>query len=391
MVEQIYRSAFGADYPAGAQPSAFYSATTLQLAVDALRLRPGHVLADLGCGHGGAGLWAARQTGAALIGIDLSPAGIELARHRAAQLGLDRPARFLVGDMAATGLPDASCDAVMSLDVLPFVPDKAAAAGEIARILRPGGRLAFTTWERLGHPAGDDPQRRALAGTFHAHPLLESARADYRQLISQAGLTVETYQEPPGWRAQQQALAEGIIAAAAEVTADMGRHYPAMARVFLASLPDSRYVFVAAASRQIRPDRKENRRTGDTSRRPPAHCRRALPRLEVPQLKPACQGQGAGRHATGTPGYLGSAAGISRLTAGISEPGRVAARISGCDRAGRTAARWARLFLRGQKPGSALGRLSLGLIAGADFVVFGREFQRIMEGADPPVRGARWA
>jgi SAM-dependent methyltransferase len=310
MVEQIYRSAFGADYPAGAQPSTFYSATTLQLAVDALRLRPGHVLADLGCGHGGAGLWAARQTGAALIGIDLSPAGIELARHRAAQLGLDRQARFLVGDMAATGLPDASCDAVMSLDVLPFVPAKAAAAGEIARILRPGGRLAFTTWERLVHPAGYDPQRRALAGTFHAHPLLESARADYRQLISQAGLTVETYQEPPGWRAQQQALAEGIIAAAAEVTADMGRHYPAMARVFLASLPDSRYVFVAAASRQIRPDRKENRRTGDTNRRPPAHCRRALPRLEVPQLKPACQGQGAGRHATGTPGYLGSAAGI---------------------------------------------------------------------------------
>jgi SAM-dependent methyltransferase len=200
---------------------------------------------------------------AALIGIELAPAGIELARHRAAQRGLDRQARFLVGDMAATGLPDASY-AVMSLDVLPFVPDKAAAGGEIARILRPGGRLAFTTWERLGHPAGDDPQRRRSPARSTPIPLLESARADYRQLISQAGLTVETYQEPPGWRAQQQALAEGIIAAAAEITADMGRHYPAMARVFLASLPDSRYVFVAAA----------------------------------------------GRHATGTPGYLGSAAGI---------------------------------------------------------------------------------
>ncbi len=42
---------------------------------------PGHVVADLGCGHGGPGLWAARQTGATLIGIDLSPAGIELARR----------------------------------------------------------------------------------------------------------------------------------------------------------------------------------------------------------------------------------------------------------------------------------------------------------------------
>ena len=246
VVEQIYRSAFGADYPADAQPSAFYSATTLRLAVDALQLRPGHVVADLGCGHGGPGLWAAQQTGATLIGIDLSPAGIELARHRAAQLGLDRQARFQVGDLAATGLPDASCDAAMSLDVLPFVPDKAAAAREVARILRPGGRFAFTTWERLGRPAGDDPQRRALAGTFLALPLLLSAETDYRQLISQAGLSIETYREPPGWRRQQQALAEGIIAAAAEVTADMGRHYPAMARVFLASLPDSRYILVAA-------------------------------------------------------------------------------------------------------------------------------------------------
>lgn len=248
-VERIYRSAFGADYPADAQPSAFYSATTLQSVVDALGLRPGHLVADLGCGHGGPGLWAAQQTGAALIGIDLSRVGIDLARRRAAQLGLDDRASFATGDLAATGLPDASCDAVMSLDVLPFVPDKAAAVREVARILRPGGRFAFTTWEQLTHPApGDDqdPRRRALAATFHGHPLLQSARVDYRQLTEQAGLTVEAYHEPPGWRDQQQALAEGIIAAEAQVTEDMGRHYPAMARVFLANLPNVRYILAAA-------------------------------------------------------------------------------------------------------------------------------------------------
>lgn len=88
-VEAIYRNAFGEDYPAPAQPSAFYSATTLQLVISALDLHPGRVLADLGCGHGGPGLWAVQQTGATLTGIDLSPAGIELARRRAAQLGLD--------------------------------------------------------------------------------------------------------------------------------------------------------------------------------------------------------------------------------------------------------------------------------------------------------------
>src|SRR6266498_898964 len=124
--EAIYRDEFGEDYPAPAQPSAFYSATTLRMVVDALDLQPGRVVADLGCGHGGPGLWAIQQTGATLIGIDLSPAGIELARRRAAQLGLEARARFTAGDLTATGLPEASCDAVMSLDVLPFVPDKAA-------------------------------------------------------------------------------------------------------------------------------------------------------------------------------------------------------------------------------------------------------------------------
>jgi hypothetical protein len=52
-VEAIYRAAFGEDYPAPARPSAFYSATALQAAISALDLRPGRVLADLGCGHGG--------------------------------------------------------------------------------------------------------------------------------------------------------------------------------------------------------------------------------------------------------------------------------------------------------------------------------------------------
>lgn len=248
-VEAIYRDAFGEDYPAAAQPSAFYSAATLRSAVDRLDLRPGRVLADLGCGHGGPGLWAAQQTGATLIGIDLSPAGIDLARRRAAQLGLAARARFTAGDLAATGLPDASCDAVISLDVLPFVPGKAAALREVARIVRPGGRFAFTTWEQLTHPApgqDDDPQRQALAATFAGHPLLQSARTDYRELTEQAGLTVETYQEPPGWRRQQQALAEGIIAAGPQVTSDMGRHYPAMARVFLTNLPNVRYILAVA-------------------------------------------------------------------------------------------------------------------------------------------------
>ena len=155
-------------------------------------------------------------------------------------MGLSEQVRFEVGDVTATGLPAASCDAAMRLDVLWAVPDKAAALHEVARILRPGGRFAFTTWGQIACAA------------LQPHPLLQSAETndqrllDHRLLLAEAGLLVDTYEEPPQWRPQQQALAEGIIANDAEVTQDMGAHYPAMARSFLANLSAMRYLFVVA-------------------------------------------------------------------------------------------------------------------------------------------------
>lgn len=234
-VDRIYRAAFGDDYPETAQPNAFYSRTTLQLLVAALHVGPGQAVVDLGCGHGGPGLWIAQQTGANLIGIDLSPVGIDLARRGAAELGLGERARFEVGDIAATGLPDASCDAAMSLDVLPFLPDQAAAMREVARVLRPGGRFAFTTWEERGD---SHLEPHALAP--------DTATIDYRRLVEEAGLRVEICEEPPNWRTQQRGLAEGILAAEAEVSQEMGAHYPAMARTFLQNLPKVQYLFVVA-------------------------------------------------------------------------------------------------------------------------------------------------
>jgi SAM-dependent methyltransferase len=235
IVEQIYRSAFGDDYPETAQPNAFYSRTTLHRLATALHVGTGQTIVDLGCGHGGPGLWVAQLTGANLIGIDLSPTGIEVARRRAAETGLAERAQFRVGDITATGSPDSSCDGAMSLDVLPFVPDQAAAVREVTRMLRPGGRFAFTTWEELG----DSPlEPHALAP--------DSETIDYRNLVEEAGLQVEICEEPPNWRNQQQRLAEGVIAAEAEVSKEMGAHYPAMARTFLQNLSKVRYLFVVA-------------------------------------------------------------------------------------------------------------------------------------------------
>jgi SAM-dependent methyltransferase len=209
----------------------------LQRLAGALQIGPGHTVVDLGCGHGGPGLWVAQQLGAHLIGIDLSAVGVVLAQDRAAVLGLGERARFQEGDLTATGLPEASCDAAISLDVFVFVPDKAAAVREAARILRPGGRFGFTTWEQSGYSVR----------------LGAPQLADHRPLLIAAGFDVEVYEEPPDWQRQQRALLEGIIVSepelAEEMEAAVAAGFVAMARGALADLPVRRYVCVVARRR----------------------------------------------------------------------------------------------------------------------------------------------
>jgi len=105
--------------------------------------RPGERVLDLACGTGGvAELLAA--TGADVVGIDLSPVLIETARERAAERGLSIDYR--VGDCERLDVEDASFDAVGSSVGIMFSPDHEAAASELARITKPGGRLALANW-----------------------------------------------------------------------------------------------------------------------------------------------------------------------------------------------------------------------------------------------------
>ncbi len=108
-------------------------------------LRPGEVVVDLGCGGGLDLLLAARTVGASgrVIGIDMTPEMVELARRNA-----DRAGAANVQVMQATidrlPLADASVDCVISNCVINLAPDKQAVFKEIARVLRPGGRVAVS-------------------------------------------------------------------------------------------------------------------------------------------------------------------------------------------------------------------------------------------------------
>jgi SAM-dependent methyltransferase len=114
-----------------------------RLAVDRLAPSPGERIVDLGCGTGNASVLVA-ATGADLLGVDPSARLLEVAARRAADDGLE--ATFAEGTAADLPVEDGSLDAVISVFGLIFAPDPEAAAGEILRVLRPGGRLVYSAW-----------------------------------------------------------------------------------------------------------------------------------------------------------------------------------------------------------------------------------------------------
>jgi SAM-dependent methyltransferase len=114
-----------------------------RLLVDRAAPGPGERVVDLGCGTGNAALLCAAR-GARVTGVDPAARLLEVAREEAARHKLD--ADFVPGDGSAIPLANGEADLVVSVFGVIFAPDPQAAAGEIARVLAPGGRLVLSAW-----------------------------------------------------------------------------------------------------------------------------------------------------------------------------------------------------------------------------------------------------
>ncbi len=145
-LRSIYKDVYGAEYPAEADPFGFVTVSELGAITRILAESAVTNLLDVGCGRGGPGLWIARELGVSLVGIDIVPAAVAAASERAANSSVPR-ASFHTASATDTGLPDASFDGIVSIDVVWMILDKRAVFHELSRVLRPGGRLVFTTWE----------------------------------------------------------------------------------------------------------------------------------------------------------------------------------------------------------------------------------------------------
>jgi len=179
--------------------------------VELLDPRPGQLLLELAAGPGETGFRALPllQPGGELLSTDVAPEMVEVARRRAAELGLTG-VRFAEENAAGLSLADDAVDAVLCRFGLMLVPEMDRAATEIARVLRPGGRAVLAVWasSRLnpwmtagGKAAIElgftDPPDRDAPGPFR---LSEPGRL--RTVVEAAGLTVDRVEDVPvAWAA----------------------------------------------------------------------------------------------------------------------------------------------------------------------------------------------
>lgn len=105
-------------------------------------LPAGETVVDVGCGAGFDSLLAARQVGPSgrVIGVDMTPAMLAKARAGAVVLGLGNT-EFREGVAEELPVASGTADVVISNGVINLCPDKMAVLGEIARVLKPGGRV----------------------------------------------------------------------------------------------------------------------------------------------------------------------------------------------------------------------------------------------------------
>ncbi len=160
-----------------------------------LELHPGDNVLDAGCGTGCSAIPAAVAVGpeGSVLAVDLADRLLELARAKADARGLAN-VEFVTGDMERLELTEESFDAVISVFSIFFVADMDAQVSRFVSLLRPGGRLAVTTWgPDLWQPAygrwkaAVNREREGLVGEFNPWDRITTPEAVV-QLLRAGGL-----------------------------------------------------------------------------------------------------------------------------------------------------------------------------------------------------------
>jgi SAM-dependent methyltransferase len=192
-----------------------------------LAMPRGSAVLDVACGTGVVTRLAARATGTAgaVTGVDIGPAMLAVARSQSAEPN-SAPITYLEGSALDLPLADSSFDFATCHHGFQFFPDRVAAARELHRVLRPGGRVAIACWTGLD----ETPVFKAIRDSLQLHVSAEAGQmmnspfsvpaAELTALLETAGFTgvgvecvelMASFQAVPDFGAQ--VIAAGPVAA----------------------------------------------------------------------------------------------------------------------------------------------------------------------------------
>ncbi|MBB6421397.1 cyclopropane-fatty-acyl-phospholipid synthase family protein [Streptomyces sp. AK010] len=158
--------------------------------LDRLDVQPGMKVLDLGCGTGGPGVRLAKWSDADITGISVSAQDVALASQRARDEGVADRIRFQQANATRMPFEDGTFDRVLALESVVHITDRVRALKEIARVLKPGGRVVLTDYIVLGPEIEDEDKRAATAQILSAMRTAPMVRADaYPGFLAAAGLT----------------------------------------------------------------------------------------------------------------------------------------------------------------------------------------------------------
>jgi ubiquinone/menaquinone biosynthesis C-methylase UbiE len=179
---ELYTAADRADLPAAAMLASLGCGNPTAVA----ELREGERVLDLGSGGGIDVILSARRVGPTgrAFGLDMTDEMLDLATRNAADAGVTN-VEFIRGTIESVPLPSASIDVVISNCVINLAADKAAVLREIARVLRPGGRVGVSDVVADDHLS---PAERAERGSFVGCIAGALSFSEYRAGLAAVGL-----------------------------------------------------------------------------------------------------------------------------------------------------------------------------------------------------------